>query len=257
MVGGRAFFIIAAAATAAACGGSSSVSTPPTPTPTHDIVRVHVTKRSVPLVACPTERGASPKPAAQYKNPFPVVVRKATEHRLAFYSDDARALTPVFAPRGWLCQVRVGKDRSTTLRIFPAHSSPARRLLVAADSAGRCGQCMYDAVCAIVPRAPQILGVTSRTCPIRPTTGEQVSWLSGQPSDSGTYVYDMVRVVDPPGVHGLLPGSGHADPTRGVVLLENFPARGTARIACTLPVRQQLLCAAAIRNFVDQNWLLP
>ena len=187
--------------------------------------------------------------------------------QLSFYSDDARSLSPLLAPRGWHCRVETGADGSGEIAVFPpsvasfrgdpgAYAGQSIEAVVALWLPA-CQGCVYSAVCKLVPAAVSQLGEGMLPCPAKPPQ-EQDSWIRGTADSRAVPTNDAVTFEDPSGVAGTGLPSGGMYPANGVVLYRfNGIGRGQASTeTCTLPMSQKVLCTTILNDFTSRNWLI-
>jgi hypothetical protein len=219
------------------------------------------------VVACPTERAVTPSSTTTVPPTRPTTVTSGLAADLSYYSDDARSLPPVLAPRGWHCWVQTGVDASGKIAVFSprvasfladpgAYGGQAIEAVVATWDLA-CQGCVYGDVCSLIPAAVSQLGEGMPACKAKPAQEEE-SWIRGTPASTAEPTDDAVAFEDPAGVAGVGLPSGGAYPANGVVLYRDGAGTGgqASTETCTLPPAQKAECTAILNDFASRNWLI-
>lgn len=217
----------------------------------------------IPVITCHSSYAGGPWNGSAVPDQLTLTANPAQANQLAFYSNDARTMTPVLAPRGWSCQVNVSADGGTSLDVYPPASSPSSspngEPVISALSQGACQGCVYGAVCGLAPNAANTEYpnyASSPGCQSRPT-GETTYWIRGNSASPTTASPDDVIAYNDP---------TSPDPDNGVMLYEYDYSGGSgsntsfgqaSQEDCFLPADQTSLCTIILNNFTSSNWLMP
>jgi hypothetical protein len=107
----------------------------------------------LPTVRCPVTAGMDGLTFPKWPNRQTVAVPSALAPRLAVY---VGGMQRVVAPRGWRCTVQEAVDGSDVMVVTPRVRSSRE---VRSWSIPACVGCMFDAVCAYVPREAKAVSV--------------------------------------------------------------------------------------------------
>jgi hypothetical protein len=202
-------------------------------------------------------------PAPRITNQIAVTLPASTASQLAFYAYSSRSADLILAPKGWKCAVAISNDGGTGVYIYPPNEanlfSPVLSFnlptfssdsqAIVASSIPECHSCIAGVACPIFANAQALEGYPGQPCPTSLATGEEVKFLVGSRSASAGTAF----VTDPPGLKGIVDGSGGSYKAIGM-LRYSSTASAAASESCVLAPNKDSLCGAITNDFISRDW---
>ena len=221
----------------------------------------HIVRLILPVIRCPTTYGLAQTPTQRVPDRIVANLPVSVAADVSFYSDSARSLTPILAPKGWQCSAGIGADGSFGITVYPrgrpdpetssANTLAASTEVVEANKQGPSANLAALTACHVFRYTVHVLatgGTRAPACSRRYARQRDVFVSGSASAQSGIALF-----TDPPHVKGTGTPSGGAYPAIGAL---RYSARVPAaeEITCVLPPSLAAVCRAATANFLTSKW---